>query len=330
MRLTYDSRATAPSSVHTTTQLAPSPSAKVSSSAAANADDSNGGSSGSTGSRLSRYSRSPPSYFQRRVTPLFSSVSVISVPGSSTALLRSSRSSSSTGTCAVSKYFGFGHTVTRVPVALFVPLADIDFSGCVTSPSPNPMVCILPSRQTVTSRRDASALVTETPTPCRPPENEYAPPARLSNLPPACSRVNTISTTGAFSSGCRPTGMPRPSSSTVTDPSLCSVTSIRLPEPARISSDALSITSCTACKGLSVRVYMPGRCLTGSSPFSTRIDASPYSAARRLEDVFCFSCMAWLYMWKRNGKLSPVSVEKTGAGTRKPAPLLAPVGLFSC
>ena len=201
MRLTYDSRATGPSSVHTTTQLAPSPSAKVSSSAAANADDSNGGSSGSTGSRLSRYSRSPPSYFQRRVTPLFSSVSVISVPGSSTALLRSSRSSSSTGTCAVSKYFGFGHTVTRVPVALFVPLADIDFSGCVTSPSPNPMVCILPSRQTVTSRRDASALVTETPTPCRPPENEYAPPARLSNLPPACRRVNTISTTGAFSSG---------------------------------------------------------------------------------------------------------------------------------
>ena len=25
---------------------------------------------------------------------------------------------------------------------------------------------------------------------------------------------------------------------------------------------------------LSVRVYMPGRCLTGSRPFNTRIDAS--------------------------------------------------------
>ncbi len=28
------------------------------------------------------------------------------------------------------------------------------------------------------------------------------------------------------------------------------------------------------CSGLSVRVYMPGRCLTGSRPFRTRIEAS--------------------------------------------------------
>ncbi len=33
------------------------------------------------------------------------------------------------------------------------------------------------------------------------------------------------------------------------------------------------------CSGLSVRVYMPGRCLTGSSPLSTRIDPSEYSLA---------------------------------------------------
>ena len=34
-------------------------------------------------------------------------------------------------------------------------------------------------------------------------------------------------------------------------------------------------------QGLSVRVYMPGRCLTGSSPFRTRMDASPYRRAKK-------------------------------------------------
>ena len=29
------------------------------------------------------------------------------------------------------------------------------------------------------------------------------------------------------------------------------------------------------CSGLPVRVYMPGRCLTGSRPLSTRIEPSP-------------------------------------------------------
>ena len=70
--------------------------------------------------------------------------------------------------------------------------------------------------------------------------------------------------------------MPRPSSSTLIEPSACSVTPMRWPKPARASSAALSITSCTMCSGLSVRVYMPGRCFTGSRPFSTRIEASPY------------------------------------------------------
>ena len=32
-------------------------------------------------------------------------------------------------------------------------------------------------------------------------------------------------------------------------------------------------------QGLSVRVYMPGRCLTGSRPLSTRIEPSEYSLA---------------------------------------------------
>jgi hypothetical protein len=97
----------------------------------------------------------------------------------------------------------------------------------------------------------------------------------LVELAAGVQRVKTISTTLTPSSGCRPNGMPRPSSSTLTEPSPCSVTSIALASPPSASSAALSITSCTMCSGLSVRVYMPGRCFTGSSPFSTLIDASP-------------------------------------------------------
>jgi hypothetical protein len=71
-----------------------------------------------------------------------------------------------------------------------------------------------------------------------------------------------------------PTGMPRPSSSTVTLPSFSSVTEISRQKPASASSAALSIASCTMCSGFSVRVYIPGRCRTGSSPLSTRMEAS--------------------------------------------------------
>src|SRR5258706_143104 len=213
--------------------------------------------------------------------------------GSKPALLRNRRSNSSSGSTSVSKYFGFGQTVTRVPLVL--PLAGSAFGfsvlplspllaralrGALTSPSAKLIVCCLPSRHTVTSSRDDSALVTDTPTPCSPPENEYAPPARLSNLPPACRRVKTISSTGTFSSGCKPTGMPRPSSSTLMLPSVLTVTSMCWPNPDSSSSEALSMTSWTMCNGLSVRVYIPGRCLTGSRPFKTLIDASPYSEAR--------------------------------------------------
>jgi hypothetical protein len=150
-------------------------------------------------------------------------------------------------------------------------------SGSTTAPPANAIVAAWPPRHTVTSSRFASALVTLTPTPCRPPEKLYAALPPLSNLPPACSRVKTISTTLTFSSGCSPIGMPRPSSSTVTEPSECRMTSIRVPAPASASSAALSITSWTTCSGFSVRVYIPGRCLTGSSPLRTRMDSSPYS-----------------------------------------------------
>ena len=60
----------------------------------------------------------------------------------------------------------------------------------------------------------------------------------------------------------------------VIEPSACRVTAMRWPCPARASSAALSITSWMMCSGLSVRVYMPGRCFTGSRPFRTRIEAS--------------------------------------------------------
>ena len=60
----------------------------------------------------------------------------------------------------------------------------------------------------------------------------------------------------------------------VIEPSSCNVSAMRWPTPASASSAALSMTSCTTCSGLSVRVYMPGRCLTGSRPLRTRMEDS--------------------------------------------------------
>ena len=56
------------------------------------------------------------------------------------------------------------------------PLPAVNFeSGVALSNTPgtprwNEMVCIAPSRATTTSIRSASALTTDAPTPCRPPE----------------------------------------------------------------------------------------------------------------------------------------------------------------
>ena len=154
-------------------------------------------------------------------------------PGSSTAFERSSRCKSPIGITEESKYFGSGQTVTRVPDFLSSLPAARDFSFDVTSPPEKASVCtpcpLSSLRQTVISNLTDSAFVTDTPTPCKPPEKAYAPPEPLSNLPPACRRVNTISTVGTFSSGCIPTGIPRPSSSTLTLPSLWSVTMMFFP-----------------------------------------------------------------------------------------------------
>jgi hypothetical protein len=82
---------------------------------------------------------------------------------------------------------------------------------------------VCPSRSTSTSSREASALTTEAPTPCRPPEAVYEPPP---NFPPACSLVITSSTPLSLVLRSASTGMPRPLSLTSAEPSACSVTSI--------------------------------------------------------------------------------------------------------
>ena len=71
------------------------------------------------------------------------------------------------------------------------------------------------------SRRDDSALTTDTPTPCSPPETLYE---FWSNLPPAWSWVMMTSAAETPSSSWMPTGMPRPLSVTVHEPSAFSVT----------------------------------------------------------------------------------------------------------
>jgi hypothetical protein len=109
--------------------------------------------------------------------------------------------------------------------------------------------------------------------------------------------------------------MPRPSSSTLTEPSSCSVTLIFLPKPASASSAALSSTSWMTCSGLSVRVYMPGRCLTGSRPLSTRMEPSEYSLAETEGGLTAMGRIVvrphvqrWMntQAWARNPRAGPV------------------------
>ena len=170
-------------------------------------------------------------------------MSVTLTPGSKTAFDLNKRISSGIGMPGLSKYLPSGHARTRVPCDLSSLPAVLVFNFSITLPSAKVRVEIWPSRHTVTSKRLDRALVTETPTPCKPPEKAYAPPLPFSNLPPACNWVKTISTTGNFSVGCIPTGIPRPSSSTLTLLSACKVTMMCLPNPPKASSEALSSTS---------------------------------------------------------------------------------------
>jgi len=83
------------------------------------------------------------------------------------------------------------------------------------------------------------------------------------------------STAGTPSVGWMSTGMPRPSSTTVTEPSLLIVTSMLLAKPASASSIELSTTSNTQwCRPLAAvsPMYMAGRRRTASRPSSTWIE----------------------------------------------------------
>ena len=89
-------------------------------------------------------------------------------------------------------------------------------SGATASPWRNSIWCILPLRQILSFSHSDSALTTDTPTPCRPPETLYE---FWSNLPPAWSSVITISAAERrnSSSSLMSTGMPRPLSTTLTE-----------------------------------------------------------------------------------------------------------------
>ena len=174
------------------------------------------------------------------------------------------------------------HQRTRVPVrvrgqvpAMSSPLLRVK-SPTGPTPSNTPgtprlkdMVWVFAPRSTSISRRAESALTTEAPTPCSPPEAVYEPPP---NLPPACNLVITTSTPVSLVLGSISTGIPRPSSLTSAEPSGCKVTMIFLHDPASASSIALSTISQRQC--INPRpsfdpMYIPGRLRTASKPSKT-------------------------------------------------------------
>ena len=187
------------------------------------------------------------------------------------------RSRSGSDTFGLSKYFLFGQMRSDVPVSRGRALRRSSSASRARRRSRRRCDARRLRACTSTSRRSDSALVTDTPTPCSPPENLYAASASVfENLAPACSSVSTSWTVGIFSSGWRPTGMPRPLSVTVTEPSRCTVTSMRSACSPKASSAALSIASWMMCVGSAVRVYIPGSRCTGSMPRSFLTELSSY------------------------------------------------------
>ncbi len=61
-----------------------------------------------------------------------------------------------------------GRNVTAVP--RLPPASPVTASGATASPCENSMKCSLPSRQIESLSQVDSALTTETPTPCSPPD----------------------------------------------------------------------------------------------------------------------------------------------------------------
>src|SRR5436309_2114301 len=143
-----------------------------------------------------------------------------------------------------SKTWESGRKVMIVPVPSAGPTTSksVDFF-----PRSKRIRCSRPSRFTRTSSHSLRPLTTESPTPCKPPDTRYI---FRSNLPPLCIRDSTISTPGAPYFGWMSTGIPRPSSATVTDPSAFRVTWISLQKPAIASSIELSTTSWTRWRSL--------------------------------------------------------------------------------
>ena len=173
---------------------------------------------------------------------------------------------------------GSGQNVTAVPVcprfdcatALSLPWGTPGFTVRPVFSAAYSWRHVLPSRSTSSTRRVDSALTTDTPTPCSPPDTLYPPPP---NLPPACNVVSTISAADRpLYCGWSSTGIPRPLSATRHPPSASNVMSTRVQYPAIASSTALSTTSQIRwCKplGLVDPMYIPGRLRTGSRPSST-------------------------------------------------------------
>src|SRR5262249_16817824 len=103
-------------------------------------------------------------------SPVASFVNLTLRPGHSTALAFSVCFSCGTENLSESKNFGSGQKRTRVPV-LRCPTEPTTSSFEETLPSLKPMFYSLPPRLTQQSRFCESAFTTDTPTPCKPPEN---------------------------------------------------------------------------------------------------------------------------------------------------------------
>src|SRR6188472_1273475 len=131
--------------------------------------------------------------------------------------------------------------VKAVRVPFRVPCGPTFLTAAFGLPRSYSWTQTLPSRADSTRIQDESALTTLTPTPWRPPDTLYPPPP---NLPPAWRTVCTTSS-ASLPVECRPTGTPRPSSSTLSLPSAWMVTRTLVACPAIASSIELSTTSHT-------------------------------------------------------------------------------------
>src|SRR5215469_11785157 len=170
-----------------------------------------------------------------------------------------------------------GRKWTFVPV--FTLATPAFFNLLVGSPFEYVCCQVEPSRQISSSSSSLRAFTQETPTPCSPPETLYV---EESNFAPACSLVITTCAADTFSPSISmsSTGMPRPSSTTVTELSVSIVTSIFVAYPASASSTELSTTSYTRWCSPSSPVdpmYIAGRLQTASMPPRTLIESAVYS-----------------------------------------------------